>query len=679
MNKFLVILLFGLMIGEVHAQSYYISPSGDDTQSGLSPTTPLQSLQRGLELVKPGDSLLLLPGTYPASNQLNNLHGSPNLPIVISSYSQNPLEFAIIDAQAKGSAENGNEAFVLENCSWLNIEHLIFRNCWASVILIRNSPYISIRSCHFSTGKRIVHAIGHGTHHVLVENCYVSHPEEVWKGWSWETLHHGALVHYNGALLHPNQSAGGHVMRGNTLLHVYNAFRTRPVDIREDGNTEVYNNLMVNIRDNEFEPETWAWNMHYYYNRHINIHKMYSIDGVKGGNIYIYGNTYTQTKDPWAIEEVSGIFKYSAYEEGPLTYPCYAFNNSYYTEAEVLRRGESTNHQLKHFNNAYHFFEGSQRFHLKEWQPGYELDYDCINQDWPPNIYAHQQEQHGLKHTDPMFANGLEGDFRLKKESLCIDAGKVMKLPEFDWVQRYEGNAPDIGAYEGNVLTDGPAFRFIPSPNGALYEEYPRISRHRISGNTLTVYFSAPIAPSSLATANFRLYQEGNPIKIDSISFPRNLYEIVITTSIPLKENKLSIVWDQGLTGQNGLEAISWGSTLPVGKTHSHPIDLSSIPVEKIPEFEVPDYTDVSLEIPTFSRGDSAVLKIMSNQPFAREFVDRAVIYSADGDDLAGLYPYQVSQHEALFKLGKMEYPKGQYSVRLRLGKQVFVKEFEVP
>ena len=194
-------------------------------------------------------------------------------------------------------------------------------------------------------------------------------------------------------------------------------------------------------------------------------------------------------KIPGPFEEVSGIFKYSAYEEGPLTYPCYAFNNSYYTEAEVLRRGESTNDLLKHFNNAYHFFEGSQRFHLKEWQPGYELDYDCINQDWPPNIYKNQQEKHGLKNTDPMFSNGLEGDFSLKQESPCIDAGKVMVLPEFDWKQDYTGNAPDIGAYEGNTLTDGPPFRFIPSPNGALYKEYPRITRHKVFGECIDPLF----------------------------------------------------------------------------------------------------------------------------------------------------------------------------------------------
>ena len=36
-----------------------------------------------------------------------------------------------------------------------------------------------------------------------------------------------------------------------------------------------------NIRDNEFEPESWAWNMHYYQNDHWNVHKLFSIDGCR--------------------------------------------------------------------------------------------------------------------------------------------------------------------------------------------------------------------------------------------------------------------------------------------------------------------------------------------------------------------------------------------------------------
>jgi hypothetical protein len=33
------------------------------------------------------------------------------------------------------------------------------------------------------------------------------------------------------------------------------------------------------------------------------------------------------------------------------------FNNSFYTEARVMKEGEATNRNMKHFNNAYYFFQ----------------------------------------------------------------------------------------------------------------------------------------------------------------------------------------------------------------------------------------------------------------------------------------------------------------------------------
>lgn len=681
---FLKVLVWGLLLGgsqSVFSQSsnrYFISPTGNDAASGLEAGKALASIDKGLELAKAGDTLFLLPGTYSGRNLIESKAGLPDLPIVISSYSNKPEEFAIIDAQSPATQENGNEGFVIENSLWINLEKLVFRNCWASVILIRNSNYIKVASCHFSTGRRIVHPIGHGSHHILVENCQVELPEEVWRGWSWESLHHGELGHYNGALLHPNKSAGGHIMRGNTMINMFNGFRTRPVSILEDGNTEVYRNKLINVRDNEYEPETWAWNMHYYYNEHLNVHKMYSIDGVKGGNIYLYGNTYTQTKDLWAIEEVSGIFKYSAYEEGALTHPCYAFNNSYYTEAEVLRRGESTNHMLKHFNNAYHFFEGEKRFHLKAWQKGYEFDYDCINQDWPPNIYEHDQEKHGLKNTDPMFRNGIEGDFRLMEASACIDAGIAMVLPEFNWTQSFEGKAPDIGAFEGNSLSDGPPFRFMPAAGFDLYEERPRISKHKVLKDKLILYFSAPLNPQSLTAQSIQLFQAGKAVKILSINFPRDKYEVHIQTSVPLEESQCSITWEEGIVGENGLPATRWGSTIPFGQKVPNLPQLAAVQIERIPDMIVPDYSKSRIKISLPSYPDSARVEVKTKYTMKPDFVDRLVIYSEDGDDLAAFYPSEIQGKRAYFNMGQLDLPRGTYKVRLRLGREVLVKKFSI-
>ena len=491
----LYILVLLLVSSQTSATTYFIAPDGDDANSGLSPGFPFATIAHGFSVAEAGDTLLLAMGTFHGTTFLEGKNGAPDRPIVLKSLAPDPLDFAVIDGGSLPSQNVDQHGLHLKNCSWLVIENIVFRNCWRNVINLENSAYITVRSCHFSTGKEVVFPHGNGAHHILVENCYVRHPDEVWRGWSWESIHHGSQEFYNGGLLHPRASGGGHVMRGNVGLNLFNAFRTRPKNIMQDGNIEIYNNTFSNIRDNDFEPEDWAWNIHYHHNWHRNVHKAYSIDDVRGGNIYIFGNTYTQGNDSYARAEVNGIFKY---KDGPLTSPCYAFNNSYYTEARVLKDGEATNHQLKHFNNAYYFFSGRQRFMVDAWQTGYEFDFDLINQEFPDIITNNQQEINGLENTDAQFTDGAAGDFRLQAGSPAVDAGKIMTLPEFDWTQRFTGDAPDIGAYEGYYPTDGPAFRFVPSPEGAFYAERPRISKHRVDSATLVLYFSAALDRTSL-------------------------------------------------------------------------------------------------------------------------------------------------------------------------------------
>ena len=675
----ILLVLFALFsqIPLLIAANVYISPEGDNQNSGLSADQPLKNIAIGFQYATAGDTLFLLPGIHEGRNYIVDKHGTPDLPITIISLETNPQNFAIIDAQGEAAEDSGFVGFLLKESSWINIENIVFRNCWTYVVDILDSEYISIKSCHFTSGKRIVSPVGHGSHHILVENCYAKHPEEVWKGWSWEELHHGSVSHYNGGLLHPKESGGGHIMRGNMIINLFNAFRTRPVQISEDGNIEIYNNTLLNIRDNDFEPETWAWNMHYYYNRHVNIHKVFSIDDVEGGNIYIYGNTYTQTKDDWAIEEVSGIFKYS---DGPITYPCYAFNNSYYTEAEVLRAGESTNHQLKHYNNAYHFFDGSQRFELYEWQPGYEFNYDCINQEWPQNIINNTQEINGLSFTEPMFVDGEEGDFQLQEESPCIDAGKIMALPEFQWTQRYTGNAPDIGAYEGNQLTDGPAFRFIPSPGGAFYEERPRISKHRLDDNLLYLYFSAELDSTTISSTDLSVFENGVALSIDSIFFPSHAFELCIALQGNPNQQNLSLLFHTKPIGANGLQLTYWASTIPIGISRPNLPDLSTIPEVISPATEaVPDFSIGKLEIVPNPATDSSQAILTLPFPLSRKYVDRLAIYTPNGDQLPDYYPKSIEGNKAIFELGKLNLPSGIYFARVRAGNKVLTTKFVIP
>ncbi len=668
-------LLLLLPIISATGKTVFLSPTGSDDATGVSPKVPLRSIANALSLVDPGDTIALLPGIYPGRNVLDGRHGSPDLPITIRSHSKNPLHFSIIDGGSAPSSSTAHEGFVFRDCSWINIEHLIFRNCWTHVIQIFDSPYISIRGCHFSTGKRVIHAVGHGTHHTLVEHCYIKHPEGVWRGWSWESLHHGEVGYYNGALLHPKESGGGHIMRYNTIVNVFNAFRTRPTSIAEDGNIEIYGNSMINIRDNEFEPESFAWNMHYYNNDHINVHKMFSIDGVEGGNIYIYGNTYTQTDAPWALEEVSGIFKY---KNGPITSPCYAFNNSYYTEAKVLRWGESTNHHLKHFNNAYEFFQGKANFRLATWQPGFEFDYDCINQSWPAVIGENWQEQHGLALTDPKFVNGSIGDFRLKEDSPCRDAGRVMQLPEFDWIQSYTGAAPDIGAYEGENRIDGPAFRFMPSAEGAHYQERPRISRYKIRGKQLHLYFSAPLNPATVQSENISLYSNRTEIQIDTLAFPLNHYELWICTDQVLADKDLALQWLRRPHGENGLPLTDWATCLGSNPDRTNVTDLSGIPIPYDARNDIPAFKNVRIQVNPPKGDIPRTFRIVFDYKPDMKFVNHMSIHSPEMGELTFAYEPVVIGNEVHFQHPEKPLSPGKYIARSRVGKMIIETEFMV-
>ncbi len=662
-----VLLLLFLMLATFwgSAQSnYYVSPTGVDSNPG-SRSQPFQSISAACSQAGPGDTVFLLPGKYLGTNRLTQIHGRPNQPLTILSFDPNHL--AVIDGQSDPSNTAFHPGIALENCSWINICGIKFERCWNSAVDLKESNYISVQYCHFTTGKWVVHPHGHKSHHVLVEHCMVHHPPQIWKGWSWLEIHHGALEHYNGALLHPRKSAGGHIMRSNTLRNLFNGFRTRPESIIEDGNTEIYANKFINIRDNEFEPEGWAWNMHYYQNDHVNIHKLYSIDGVKGGNIYIHGNTHTQANDPWTNYQVSGIYKYKG---GPITEPCYVFNNSYFTTARVMKYGESSNHQMKHFNNAYQFFETKDAFRVVNWQPGYEFDYDCINQDWSENIKKHFQEQHGLPNTEPGFNDPKNGDFTLTPSSPLIDRGKKMSFPAFDWQQTYLGDAPDIGAYEGSKRMEGPPFRFIPSPVGALYQEYPRITRHYCEDKYLLIHLSAPLAPQDL-TEKIKLYHKNKLVRISSVLLFSEGFDLLITVNEPLQKSQIALEFDHDILGRNGLPLVQWGSTIPgPSNLRSTPnLDFQNPWIDDLPAIR---RVDISHQIDAQKKELHVEIKIKPKV----EIIYRGILglFSEDDVYLDGAYA-NYTKKGGIYKIDIGHYEKGNYQLVLLVAGKIYRKD----
>jgi len=557
---YLVIMLMFLQINYCYAQTIYVSPNGNDDDNGLSSSSPLKQISTAVSRATSGTQILLLPGTYDQLTQIDNVNGEVDKPVNIKSYSTNPDSFAIINRYAEPSASSDKNAFRIDNSSWIEIENIKFRNCWTDIIVITNSSYISIIGCEFIGGKRAIKPSGKGCHHFLVENCYWKQHEDVWASYDWEEMHHGSQSYYNGSLFHPDNTDGCYVIRNNIVKNVFNAFRTAfESQLDRDANGEFYNNVVENSRDNAFEPEGSAFNLYFYNNYIHNSHKPFSIDGLKGGPLYIFGNIITQDSNSYTKSLTTGIWKY---KNGPLTEPCYVFNNSFYTRAKAFKEGEATNQQMKHFNNVYYFFEGSNRLRLSDWHNSFEFDYDCINQDWPSSITNNNQEQKGII-ADAKFIDGPGKNLKLQNNSPCIDAGKIMNITELGWTQSFVGNAPDIGAYDNNEPVDGPPFRYFEPPGWSkTFDEMPRIVRHMVNNDLLILHFSYPIAPSTLSTDAIKLFEVNTQVEVISAEFSDDDYTLKIKTNKEINNEMLKLSFEPKPIGANGKHITYWASTI---------------------------------------------------------------------------------------------------------------------
>ena len=107
-QRLILSLIIILYHSGISATTYYVHPSGNDNNSGTSILMPLKSLQGASSLkLQAGDSILLAAGqVFPGTLQLNSVRGTPEAPIVISTYRKGPstgLESAEINARGQAN------------------------------------------------------------------------------------------------------------------------------------------------------------------------------------------------------------------------------------------------------------------------------------------------------------------------------------------------------------------------------------------------------------------------------------------------------------------------------------------------------------------------------------------------------------------------------------------------
>ena len=573
LTLFLLVLVSCSMSENINSKTIYVSPSGSDENSGQTINEPISDINKAIEEVSAGDTIFLLKGTYQQILNLIDKNGKPDQPILIRGYSKDSSNFPIIDG---GLSEPSNSALnfwaLIKNSSWITFENIKFINGWTDPIQLKNSSYISFNSCRFFGARHVIWAKGESTHHLLIENCFWDQGGEfLWEVVSdsngvdgWTSMHHEAMEYFNGSIIDFRGTGGSVVIRNNTIQNAFNAIRWRGEKGGYDSNVEIYGNHISQVRDNDFEPETYAYNLHIYHNFSHNIHRTLSIDNVTGGDIYYYGNVITTDNEPWTQKICVNFWKIYG-SENNLDFPLYLFNNSFYGCSNSFRVDEGKAAKVKHFNNAY-YFSLDNGWIVNKWDSTDEFDYDISNKEWASNLINNNQEQHGkiadIKYVDPSNQN-----LKLQNSSPGIDAGKIMSFPEFDWTQWYSGSAPDVGAYENGNLVEGPAFRFRIPPGANLdYKEKPRIVRNKIEGNKLLLFISIQLDKSTINKNDIELFDGENKVEIKSVELIGDNYELVIESGKNLSEDKLSIAFKNKPFGLNGEELTYWASTIKIHK-----------------------------------------------------------------------------------------------------------------
>jgi hypothetical protein len=156
---------------------YYVSPTGSDTTGNGSDTAPWRTFAKALGVLKAGDALVLMDGTYKESLTLpTTLNGTETSRIVIG---------AQHDGKALINGESTRIPIRVRGNDYIDIEGIVAYNSSAGVIAVESgssydtfrgvSGYNTAATCTSSTTDKSTcnHQIWEivGSNHVVVEDC----------------------------------------------------------------------------------------------------------------------------------------------------------------------------------------------------------------------------------------------------------------------------------------------------------------------------------------------------------------------------------------------------------------------------------------------------------------------------------------------------------------------------
>lgn len=333
-------------------------------------------------------------------------------------------ELATMDPQSKldllalgQSAKYPIHCLEIRDSAFIVLRDLAFEDCWLSAIYIAETTRLSVFGSRFVGSRDAIFAAAtsdpeKARYYEIAYNTWSSDlGKAIWHTVPWGVTHDGIHATRNGSLFASRNIAGSVKFHHNTIQHTYNGIRLvarkkegecgqKCVD-KTNRNVEIYSNRFFHVRDNPIEPEGRAERWAIFDNEFYNSYAPVSMDGVRDGPIYVWGNRawydelpgalcvdgvhwtrgtvyFFSKKDPgWRRVDPAGEYDpYCAthrsgrvFKLGPLarnaseadTLPAtvnelpdlYVFHNSWYIRSVLF--GGGLVRKLRHWNNAIFF------------------------------------------------------------------------------------------------------------------------------------------------------------------------------------------------------------------------------------------------------------------------------------------------------------------------------------
>jgi hypothetical protein len=148
--------------------TYYVSAGGKDGKDGKSEASSFGSIQKAVDLVKPGDTVLIMDGEYttPYSQIINleNKNGTKEAPITIAAY---PKHKPVLKAQ-----KHNWDAIAIKGCSHIIIDGFILKGFRDEI----NLDYAKSQQSNLNNTATNCNGItvSKKSHHIVIKNNNVS-------------------------------------------------------------------------------------------------------------------------------------------------------------------------------------------------------------------------------------------------------------------------------------------------------------------------------------------------------------------------------------------------------------------------------------------------------------------------------------------------------------------------